>query len=346
MNTTQINYLNIGLMILSCVAAFIIPFELFLFSYAILGPLHYLTEISWLHKRQYFSPGKWDYIFLGVLALLVSIASAFPTLYDMLGPKDTDGKPIHTDELVEFVQAFQQAIPFFAFTAFAGAALMILAKDRRKRIAGFIIIIIVGYLFRSEHITFLAFVVFLPTLVHVFVFTGAFILLGALKNKSFSGILSLIVFIACAVSFFVFYQHTVSTPTSYSVKIYDDSFLIFNQQILETFTHHSSTREAVYHSPIGTMIARFIGFAYTYHYLNWFSKTTVIKWHLINRRTFFIIVAIWVLSVALYFTNYIMGIMVLYFLSYLHVTFEFPLNWRSFKDIGTSLRTLIVPAKP
>src|ERR1043165_9571235 len=58
-------------MIFSCVAAFVLPFELFLFSYAVLGPLHYLTEISWLHKRQYFSSGKYDYIFLVVLAVVL-----------------------------------------------------------------------------------------------------------------------------------------------------------------------------------------------------------------------------------------------------------------------------------
>ena len=54
----QVNYLNIGLMIVSCVAAFLFPFELFLFSYAVLGPLHYLTEISWLHERNYFTEAK------------------------------------------------------------------------------------------------------------------------------------------------------------------------------------------------------------------------------------------------------------------------------------------------
>jgi hypothetical protein len=43
-----VNYVNAGLMVLSCLAAYVFPFELFLFSYAVLGPLHYLTEISWL----------------------------------------------------------------------------------------------------------------------------------------------------------------------------------------------------------------------------------------------------------------------------------------------------------
>src|SRR3954466_15497282 len=55
---TKINLVNIGLMILSTIAAFIMPFEVFLFVYAFLGPLHYLTEISWLHDRNYFMRGK------------------------------------------------------------------------------------------------------------------------------------------------------------------------------------------------------------------------------------------------------------------------------------------------
>jgi hypothetical protein len=33
---------------------FAVPFELLLFSYAVLGPLYYLAEISWLHKKKYF----------------------------------------------------------------------------------------------------------------------------------------------------------------------------------------------------------------------------------------------------------------------------------------------------
>ena len=79
---------------------------------------------------------------------------------------------------------------------------------------------------------------------------------------------------------------------------------------------------------------RFIAFAYTYHYLNWFSKTSVIKWHLIPKRSMAVIVVIWLLAVALYFTNYLTGLAILYFLSILHVIFEFPLNFQTFKGIG------------
>src|SRR5437868_3748453 len=59
-------------MLVAAVLAFNLPFELFLFSYAILGPLHYLTEIGWLHQRNYFATGKRDYFILILLGLLIT----------------------------------------------------------------------------------------------------------------------------------------------------------------------------------------------------------------------------------------------------------------------------------
>ena len=51
-----VEYINIGLMLVAFVVASLIPFELFLFAYAVLGPLHYATEISWLYDRRFFAP--------------------------------------------------------------------------------------------------------------------------------------------------------------------------------------------------------------------------------------------------------------------------------------------------
>src|SRR5215212_6090207 len=57
-------------MVVACAAVFVAPFHLFLFAYAILGPLHYLTEISWLHDRDYFAPRRnarrWWLLLVGV----------------------------------------------------------------------------------------------------------------------------------------------------------------------------------------------------------------------------------------------------------------------------------------
>ena len=70
-----INYVNIGLMIISLIASYILPFEVFLFSYAVLGPLHYLTEISWLEKKNYFIKSKSDIWIFVILVSLITIAS-------------------------------------------------------------------------------------------------------------------------------------------------------------------------------------------------------------------------------------------------------------------------------
>ena len=51
-------------MFLSAIGAFFLPFEVFLFAYAFLGPLHYLTEISWLHDRNIFLKGNMILLFL------------------------------------------------------------------------------------------------------------------------------------------------------------------------------------------------------------------------------------------------------------------------------------------
>src|SRR4030095_13840648 len=64
-----------GLMLGSAALACALPFEVFLAAYAILGPLHYLTQISWLHDRGYFTTGRWDWIPLALLGLVALEAS-------------------------------------------------------------------------------------------------------------------------------------------------------------------------------------------------------------------------------------------------------------------------------
>ena len=86
---------------------------------------------------------------------------------------------------------------------------------------------------------------------------------------------------------------------------------------------------------ITSKIQLFISFAYTYHYLNWFSKTSVIGWHKnINKTKLFTLLAIWVVSVALYAYNFKLGLILLLFLSFMHVFLEFPINIISIKEIA------------
>jgi hypothetical protein len=90
-------------------------------------------------------------------------------------------------------------------------------------------------------------------------------------------------------------------------------------------------------SSLAIMFARFIAFAYTYHYLNWFSKTSVIRWHQVPKLRFAIVIIAWIASVALYLTEYNIGFRWLFLLSFLHVMLEFPLNHQSFIGIGKEI---------
>jgi hypothetical protein len=345
-------------MIVSAIIAFIIPFELFLFSYAVLGPLHYLTEISWLHKRNYFSPGKRDYIILIALTFIILMPSMFVWLYGMIGVKDDNGEPVYTEGMRSFLSGIDMWGTSLMFFAFASAAIFVLIKGRSRRLIGFVIAALIAILLKPNlnepyseqqlrYTGLLIFSVFLPTLIHVFVFTGAFILVGALKSKSSSGYLSIFVFLACAVSFFILFPDGAGYQISaYAKESYDASFYDLNQTIFRTFLHTPQPGdENVYYSSIGILITRFIAYAYTYHYLNWFSKTSIIKWHEVSRGTLIAVFGLWIIALVLYYSNYKTGLDALLFLSFLHVVLEFPLNFQSFKQIAQELRARLFSAK-
>ena len=87
---------------------------------------------------------------------------------------------------------------------------------------------------------------------------------------------------------------------------------------------------------------RFIAFAYTYHYLNWFSKTSIIQWHKVPKLRFAAVLLMWIGGVAVYLYDYMAGIQWLFFLSFLHVLLELPLNFTSAIGIGKHLQGKIL----
>lgn len=84
----------------------------------------------------------------------------------------------------------------------------------------------------------------------------------------------------------------------------------------------------------------FIAFAYTYHYLNWFSKTSILRWHAVPRRRIPLILCVWGASLALYAWGYARGFKWLFFLSLIHVLLELPLHHRTVMEIGREMRSL------
>jgi len=78
----------------------------------------------------------------------------------------------------------------------------------------------------------------------------------------------------------------------------------------------------------------FISFIYMYHYLNWFSKTTLIQWHkTLTTKNSIIIVVLWGIILGLFYYDFRLGFIVSLFFSVLHVIVEFPLNLISIKGI-------------
>src|SRR3984957_5219692 len=61
--------IHMGLMFAALGITYLVPFELLLLSYTVLGPAHYLTEISWLHDRKYFLPHRGLALLLSLTAL-------------------------------------------------------------------------------------------------------------------------------------------------------------------------------------------------------------------------------------------------------------------------------------
>jgi len=325
--------MNIGLLVISMILAYKLPFELFLFAYAVMGPLHYMTEIGWLHKKNYFTTEKnefWILIVWGVLFFFGYFINQLKTWeFSAEFMRGFVGSPM--EPVINFLPSWTNN---FVFLAFLSALAITILKQRLHKI----ILIVAGVLacfFVVEgdwRWYIMAFGVFLPTVIHVCIFTGTFMLFGALKSKSNPGYASVILFVLFLATFFFLDLETQPYPASDYIK---QTFLESNFQVLSysIFTVVGDGQFTL-DSGLGLNIQRFIAFIYTYHYLNWFSKTSIIQWHNVSRKWMIITGITWVTSVALYTYDYKTGFAALVFLSFLHVFLEFPLNYRSIVGIG------------
>lgn len=305
----RINYLNILLMVASVLVAAYVPFETFLVAYAVMGPLHYLTEISWLHDRGYFIAGSRKWIGLVVAAVIAALCSFVP------------------NELTASIAGFTLG------AAFVGAAGMVFARSGMSKFGMATLGVVVGLVAASWDPLFLLFTGFLPTLIHVYIFTGLFILHGALKGRSVSGFLALLVFLAAP----YVCMFGISTPAWYSPTMHVleavGPFDPLGWLTLDLFGL-PLTKEHW----LGFM--RLMGFAYAYHYLNWFSKTRIINWHKISRPRLKMMAVVYISALGLYAYNYYWGFLALMTLSFAHVMLELPLNYRTIAGLIHEVRRM------
>jgi hypothetical protein len=158
---------------------------------------------------------------------------------------------------------------------------------------------------------------------------------GNIKNKTTPGLISiLLMFVVPLIIYLskidpIEYQ-TISDYTRNS--FIDSNFGFVSKAIASWFSPVSEKYQLL--SVVGIKIQIFIAFAYTYHYLNWFSKTSIIRWDKgISTTKLKTILAIWLISVSIYLYNFKVGFVLLSSLSILHVVLEFPLNAITIKDL-------------
>jgi hypothetical protein len=315
-NSQAVERVNSALMVVACIAAFVAPFHVFLAAYAILGPLHYLTQISWMHDRHYFTPRpaarRWWLVLVGAAMIVL--------LYGYVS-NDLLRRPVKPTLEIAMV-----------YLVFATAAILLFVRHAVNAVA-LTLAVTAGLALFSNARAYALLAYFIITIVHVLIFTAAFVLYGALKRRSGPALLSLGVFLACIASFFL--VHTPpALPASARIREVYGFFAPLNEQLIALFGFDGGVYDAV-------AVMRLVAFAYTYHYLNWFSKTSVIRWHQVTRRRAVAIVIAWAIAVALYAFDYATGLSVLYVLSVLHVLLEFPLDHQTFAGIGTELRALV-----
>lgn len=313
----RLHQLNSVLLLIALLFALVWPFETFLLAYAVLGPLHYLTEISWLHDRKYFLPRTSDRVVLLLGLAVLLLASTQPGRWALLAP------------LVDHHNALLLAV--FCVVP----VLLFLQRWMHRLIA----VIVMAALWWPVHGRVLDLIVgvYLATLIHVFVFTGIFVWNGVRRQPDRAGMVFLMLFLLCPLLCFALPLDLSQAAASWAQRSYRQIFAAFNQQTLSELGMPIALN-SVFSEPRSIRLTRFIAMAYSYHYFNWFSKPAVIQWHRISTRRWLLILGTWAWAVAVYAYDYAAGFILLLTLSFAHVVLEFPLNHLSFKQLLSGQR--------
>ncbi|WP_309642375.1 hypothetical protein [Flavobacterium sp.] len=338
MNTKETDILNIILIIVSLALAFNVPYGLLIFSYAFLGPLHYLTEINWLKEKRYFiQETKWMWLFIAL-----AVISTIPVILNLDVFSDFNKMPEIKKVKFFIANCFDEVFMILILFAIG----LIHFKNKIHLSLFLIASIIVSILFLNYLTDYSMFVVvFVPTLIHVFLFTLLFMIYGTIKSKTTPGIIAIILLLLVPVIIMVskinpMEYNTVTEFTKDSFR--KSSFGSLNFRIAQWLAPIKPEQFGLL-SVLGIKIQIFVAFAYTYHYLNWFSKTSIIRWDKsLTKSKIITILVIWLVSVSIYLYNFKVGFIVLTFLSLIHVFLEFPLNMTSIKVILEKVKSQFI----
>jgi hypothetical protein len=337
--THAIDILNFFLIWFTLVLAMNWPFQLFLFSYIVIGPWHYLTEINWLDKQKYFLQSKDSRVFVWSMVALVLLLTA-GTLFPATGTMEW-AKPMYNAVYGSPGNPAAKVVQWswsLMLIAFVTAAAWLFTERWSLRAPIIVFCLLSSLYFYRVPAAGILFGLLLPTIVHVFLFTMLFMWYGTLKSRSGWGYLNLASMVLAVLVIAIWPVRPESIYLSDSViqLTLASAFHQINYVINHWFGVMNDNK-ADLASPAFFKVQSFIAFAYTYHYLNWFSKTSIIKWHQVEKRKFGFSAVLWVVSLALYKVDYRLGFAAVSVLSLLHVVLEFPLNFVSIRSIAGAL---------
>lgn len=329
MNTKTLDGINVGLIAISLALAYVMPFGLFIAAYAILGPLHYLTELNWLHGKGYFSPNRsWVYVSV-TAAILVTL----PKILTFIGATQFKS----ANAIGQYLSEISNGVIFLG--VWSAAAFMVFKKPIWQMLS-IVLGVVLSYFLKDASAYALIIGTLIPTVLHVYLFTALFMLYGAMKGGSRLGLLT--VFLLALVPVIIILipiDHTIYSFSDFTKNTFlDNRFFAVNVEIGKLLGL-TDGKNFYFYGPWELKVQTFIAFAYLYHYLNWFSKTSVIGWHHgLKGKKALAIIAIWLCQVALFAIDYRLGFMSALTFSFWHVFAEFPLNVLSIKGIGEYLK--------
>jgi len=286
---------HLGLMLLALGIAYMVPVELLLLSYVVLGPAHYTTEISWLHDRKYFLPH-------GGVAVVLAVVAAAAAMIDSaswLG-------------LVMW-SAFLVCALFAATTAGAQGVVLVIGG---LGLTGLMYV-------REPSLAVLG--VLLPTLIHVSLFTLIFMTLGACRSGSRVQAALVVVYVL-AIGLILAFPPTAAVLIPAFAEVARDYFGNVAPALGRVLGIPGLSLDGRF--------TGLLAFVYTYHYLNWFIKADVIRWADVPPARLALVAVISAASTGLYFYDYALGFSVLLALSLVHVVLEFPLNALAMRQLG------------
>lgn len=310
----NLDHLNLMLIIFSAGMAIFFPYQTFVVAYLFIGPIHYLTETQWLSQKKFFLPNKWWGFVLPVFAVLILL---FNKLED---------SGIFNLEWTSFFDLWSNS---FIYLALIGSIVFIFIPKVKYQIGVLILAILLLFLFTKLSLYHIFIGILLPTIIHVYLFTLFFMVYGWKKKKTTTGLINIVLLLLSPLLIFHPFSDLAISSDFFSSLYVETGFTGLNTRLAD-WLNLSGPDGIGLASSVGLRIQSFLAFIYLYHYLNWFSKTSLIKWHKsLKKNTTIGMAMIWLLIVVLYFINFKLGLLIAVLFSYTHVFLEFPLNIRT-----------------